>query len=79
MNTSVNADTISARIKEQLPDATIRANDLTGTGDHWQVYVASKKFEGLTMIDQHQLVYKALGSWVHKEIHALSLDTAIPK
>ena len=76
---SVNAESITKKIIEQIPDAKVRANDLTGTGDHWQVTVESSQFSGLSMIDQHQLVYKALGSWVHKEIHALSLDTALPK
>ena len=76
--TNVNQQTIAEKIIAQIPNAEVRANDLTGTGDHWQVAVKAKEFAGLSMIEQHQLVYKALGSWVHKEIHALSLDTSVP-
>ena len=59
-----------------FPDAALSIQDMTGTGDHWQVEIASEKFLNLSMIKQHQLVYKALGEHMKQEIHALSLNTS---
>jgi stress-induced morphogen len=69
------AETIISRIKEALPSAEVRAHDLTGGGDHWQVVIKAKEFAGKSLIEQHQMVYKALGDMMKREIHALSLDT----
>lgn len=70
---------IEKKLLESFPDAQIKAYDLTGGGDHWQVRMTAKEFTGLRLVQQHQLVYKALGSWMYKEIHALSLDTKAPE
>lgn len=69
------AQTIISRIKEHLPSAEVRAHDLTGGGDHWQVVIRAKEFAGKSLIEMHQMVYKALGDMMKREIHALSLDT----
>lgn len=69
------AETIISRIKQHLPSADVRAKDLTGGGDHWQVVIRAKEFAGKSLIEQHQMVYKALGDMMKREIHALSLDT----
>ena len=69
------ADIIIAKIKEHLPSAQIKATDLTGGGDHWQLVVRASEFRGKCLIEQHQLIYKALGDMMRQEIHALSLDT----
>ncbi|MBM4252560.1 MAG: BolA family transcriptional regulator [Deltaproteobacteria bacterium] len=69
------ADIIIAKIKEQLPSAQIRATDLTGGGDHWQLVVRAAEFKGKGLIEQHQMIYRALGDMMRQEIHALSLDT----
>jgi len=75
---SLKADELIAKIKETLPSAEIIAQDLTGGGDHWRVRIVATEFEGLNMIEQHQLVYRSLGEWMHGPIHALSLDTSTP-
>lgn len=69
------AETIISRIKQHIPSAEVRAQDLTGGGDHWQVVIRAKEFAGKSLIEQHQMVYKALGEMMKREIHALSLDT----
>ncbi len=71
----LTAADIEGRLLEQMPTAQVKAYDMTGGGDHWQVRIVASEFQGLSLIKQHQLVYRALGSWMHKEIHALSLDT----
>ena len=74
----MQADEITERLKTSFPEAQITAKDLTGTGDHWQVSIISSEFEGKSLVEQHQMVYKALGKWLKKEIHALSLQTSVP-
>jgi stress-induced morphogen len=71
----VKAEDIISRIQESIPSAQIKAYDMTGGGDHWQLTIQAKEFNGLNLVEQHQLVYKALGEWMHGPIHALSLNT----
>ena len=74
----MDAREIEAMIKETLPDATIEIRDLAGDGDHYAARVVSKSFAGLNRVKQHQLVYRALGSRMGGELHALQLETAVP-
>lgn len=65
-------------LENAFPGAQISAQDLTGGGDHWNVNIVAKEFEGLSLVEQHQLVYKALGDLMKEEIHALALNTKAP-
>ena len=48
-------------------------------GQHFEAVVVSPAFEGKSMVQQHQLVYKALGPRMQQEIHALSMRTFTPQ
>ncbi|HEY0627861.1 MAG TPA: BolA family transcriptional regulator [Sphingomicrobium sp.] len=72
------AEDIEALIRAALPDAQVEIRDLAGDGDHYAARVVSKAFEGLNRVRQHQLVYKALGTRMGGELHALQLETAVP-
>ena len=52
--------------------------DTTGGGDHFRAEVVSDRFEGLSRIEQHQLVYSIFGNDVGGPIHALSIKTSTP-
>jgi len=67
---------IEERLEGHFPGARITVRDMTGGGDHWQVDIAAREFEGKSLVEQHQMVYKALGEWMKKEIHALALNTS---
>jgi stress-induced morphogen len=62
-----------------FPDAEIELVDLTGTKDHYQARVVSQAFEGKSPVEQHQLVYRALGDAMHGPVHALALKTYTPE
>jgi stress-induced morphogen len=62
-----------------LPDADLELVDLTGTEDHYQARIVSQAFEGKTLIEQHRLVYGALGVAMQGPIHALALKTYTPQ
>lgn len=71
-------DELKTRIEAALPGAEVAVRDLTGGGDHFRAEVVSDRFEGLSRIEQHRLVYDVFGAEVGGAIHALSLKTATP-
>ena len=73
----MQAKTIEQTLRKDFPDAELTVNDLTGSGDHWRVNIRSQKFAGLSLIDQHKLVYQSLDQYLPQEIHALQLMTDV--
>ena len=69
---------IEALIKAALPDAQIYIEALVDDGDHYRARVTSAAFAGKSRVQQHKLVYDALGGRMGGELHALQLVTAIP-
>jgi stress-induced morphogen len=74
----VTPEDIRQRIEEALPGALVTVADSTGAGDHFEVRVRASAFVGRTLLEQHQLVYGALGSLMGR-IHALALQTETPQ
>jgi stress-induced morphogen len=68
-------ETIRMRLLAAFPDALVEVTDLTGTQDHFQALVVTRVFEGKSRVEQHRLVYAALGELMEKQIHALALTT----
>ena len=64
-------------LREAFPDAReLAVLDRTGGGDHFQVTVVSPRFNGLSLIEQHRLVYAALeGPMADGTIHELRITT----
>ncbi len=75
----MNSHEIERLIKEGIPDAEVRLEDLAGDGDHYAAYVVSPAFKGKSRVQQHQMVYKALGGRMGAELHALALQTSAPE
>jgi stress-induced morphogen len=71
----VSPEEIRTRIESALPGAQVVVADTTGAGDHFEVEVSASAFGGKSLVEQHQLVYGALGNLMAR-IHALSLHTA---
>jgi len=66
---------IRQSIERALPGARVHVEDTTGAGDHFEVEVTASAFSGKTRVEQHQLIYRALGDLMPR-IHALSIRTA---
>ncbi len=76
----ISLEQVETLIKQQLPDAQVKVQDLTGGGDHLEAIVISSEFEGKTRVKQHQMVYGALQEAMASEaIHALALKTYTPQ
>jgi stress-induced morphogen len=72
-------DEIKRRIEAALPQSSAEVEDWTGGGDHFRATVVSPAFDGLSRIQQHQLVYAVFGAEIGGPIHALSLTTRVPE
>ena len=71
-------DEIQRLILDALPDANVQVTDLTGTRDHYRVEVVSAAFEGKTRVQQHQMIYGAIGTHMTQAVHALQIRTSTP-
>lgn len=74
----MSATEIETMIKAKIPDASIELKDLAGDNDHWAAHVVSPSFKGKSRVQQHQMVYDALGGRMGGVLHALALTTAVP-
>ena len=72
------ADEIERLIAAALPGAEIAIRDLAGDGDHYAAHIVAAQFAGLSRVQQHKLVYAALGGRMGGELHALQVTTAVP-
>ena len=68
----VTPEQIKQWIEAGLPGSRV---EIDGDGRHFQAVVLSEEFAGKTRIQQHQMVYDALGDKMKADIHALSLRT----
>ena len=75
---SMTAGQLEQMIRTALPDAEVEITDLRGDGDHYAAHVVSKTFIGKTRVQQHQIVYDALGGGMGDTLHALALQTSVP-
>jgi stress-induced morphogen len=71
------ADRLESLLRDAFPDASeLSVEDRTGGGDHFQVTVASPRFAGLSLLDQHRLVNEALAEPLRDgTIHELRIKT----
>ena len=75
----MEADEIVQLIKQGIPGAEVEMQDLACDGDHWAATVISAAFVGKSKIQQHQMVYGALGGRMGGVLHALKLTTMAQK
>ena len=75
----VEPNVVEEKIVEGVGDVShVSITDLTGTKDHYEATVVSSNFEGKNRVEQHQLVYQALGDLMSGPVHALALKTFTP-
>jgi len=73
----MSAETLQSLLERSFPHAErVEVLDRTGGGDHFQVNVVATAFDGLTLVQQHRLVYDALaGPLADGTIHELRIST----
>lgn len=75
----MDARDIEQMIREGIPDAQVTIRDLAGDGDHYAAEVVAESFRGMSRVQQHQMVYKALQGKMGGVLHALALQTSAPE
>lgn len=76
---AMSAGEIEQLIRQGIPDAEVRIEDLRGDGDHYAAHVIAASFRGKTRVQQHQMVYAALQGRMGDALHALALQTGTPE
>jgi stress-induced morphogen len=69
---------IEALIRAALPGAIVQIEALVDDGDHYLARVTALEFAGKNRVQQHKMVYDALGGRMGGELHALQLVTSVP-
>ncbi len=72
----VTPQEIKKWIEQNLADSEV---EVTGDGRHFDAVIICPSFDGKTRIQQHQMVYEALGDRIKDDIHALSMRTLSSK
>lgn len=69
-------ENIQQYIEQGMPCELVR---VAGDGQHFEALIVSAEFRGKNRVQQHQIVYRALGDRMKAEIHALSMKTLTPE
>lgn len=77
----MSPEEVEELIESELPDATAEVGRPRGIDDddHLAATVVSPAFRGKSLIDQHEMVYDALGEHMTADIHAVELTTRAPE
>jgi stress-induced morphogen len=76
----VEPSILEAKIREHIDGVEhVAIEDLTGSKDHYSATVVSSSFDGKSRVEQHQMVYRALGDLMAGPVHALALSTLTPE
>lgn len=88
MTTEARKETLAERLTQALNPSQLTITDdsaahaghpgaQSGAG-HFTVQITSDAFVGKSLIEQHRLVYQAVGDLIPAEIHALRIDASLP-
>ncbi len=73
----MNPAEVKRLIAQGLPEADVSVESHDNT--HFEACIVSVAFAGKRSLARHQMVYAALGAYMGREIHALSLRTLTPE
>jgi acid stress-induced BolA-like protein IbaG/YrbA len=73
----MSPEQVAQLIKTGLPGADVRVESDDNT--HFAARVVSPEFAGKRPLARHQLIYRALGSRMGNEIHALTIEALTPE
>ena len=83
----ITAAGLEALLRQALQPETLQVSDDSHLhaghagareGGHFSVRIVSTRFDGLSRMARHRLVYHALGSLTDRGIHALAIDAKAP-
>lgn len=72
---AMSQNEILTLLEQAFPEGKVALNDYQGDSDHYALEIYTPEFAGLNRVQQHRLVYDALGSKMGQELHALTIKT----
>jgi stress-induced morphogen len=76
---------LEERIEAEIPDAEATVtlprvhHDQQADDAHYAAVVVSPAFEGVSLVDQHKMVYDAIGDEMTQSVHAMEIETYTPE
>lgn len=72
---AIEYNQLYALLKITFQDDEIELVDTAGDMNHYEVTIVSAKFNGLSLVQQHKMIYDAIGMQMGRELHALKINT----
>jgi acid stress-induced BolA-like protein IbaG/YrbA len=73
----MNPEEVARLIRAGLPEADVQV--VSDDNTHFAARIVAREFAGKRSLARHQLVYRALGELMGREIHALSIEALTPE
>lgn len=75
----ISTEEIEGILEKAIQGAVVGVVDLTGTSDHFEIRISSPVFRGVSLVEQHQMVNRALKDPLEDgRIHAIKIKTLVP-
>ena len=71
----VTVDELYEQLMKKFPGSEVLIEDTAGDSNHYYVIITSDMFGRFTLLEQHRMVYNAIGAEMMNKIHALKLKT----
>lgn len=78
MSSVTNVVWVQKQLLKAFPEAKIQVTDTRRDDNHLHAHIISENFQGLTLLQRHRAVYRALEGEVGYKVHALTLLTQAP-
>lgn len=69
---------LQTMLEDSFPGGEVHLSSPMNDNNHFRLVIISDRFDGKSMVEQHQLVYQAVGDAMREAVHALSLKTFTP-
>ena len=73
---ALDKEIILGLLQKAFEGAEIELIDYAGDSDHYELEIKHKSFEGISKLQQHKMVYNALGKYIGNELHAISIKSS---
>lgn len=70
---------LSLQVRDDSAAHAGHAGAIQHGGGHYSVHIVSEAFAGKTQVQRHQMVYRALGTLMQSDIHALIIKASTPE
>ena len=72
---TMNIEEIKQRLNSNFINDKVEVFDSRGTGDHFSIIVISDRFDGVSLVNRHRMIYSIFEDKIVNEIHALQIQT----